>query len=107
MRDCDLYALDFHLKAFTQRRRAAKVAQRKAKEKTLRLLCVSASLRALLFLVVACPRCVLLSRLLLEDFRAHGFDVFGGDAAAFHRNDAIDHVHAQPLNAIRLAHTVS
>jgi len=28
--------LDFHLKAFTQRREAAKVAQRKAKEKTLR-----------------------------------------------------------------------
>jgi len=28
--------LNFHLKAFTQRREAAKAAQRKAKEKTLR-----------------------------------------------------------------------
>jgi hypothetical protein len=48
--------LNFHLKAFTQRRRAAKVAQRKAKEKnfavTLRL-CVFAC--ALAFLVPACP----------------------------------------------------
>jgi hypothetical protein len=48
--------LNFHLKAFTQRRRAANVAQRKAKEKnfavTLRL-CVFAC--ALAFLVPACP----------------------------------------------------
>jgi hypothetical protein len=35
---------NFHVKAFTQRRKAAKVSQRKAKEK----LCVSATLRALL-----------------------------------------------------------
>ena len=45
--------LNFHLKAFTQRRRVAKVPQRKA----LRVLCAFAPLRALLifFLVPARP----------------------------------------------------
>jgi hypothetical protein len=40
-------------KTFTQRRKGAEISQRK----TLRILCVSASLRALLFLVAVYPRC--------------------------------------------------
>jgi hypothetical protein len=41
-------------KTFTQRRKGATVAQRKPKEKTLRILCVSAPLRALLIFFFGC-----------------------------------------------------